>query len=158
MKKRLTALILAVMLLLAAAAHAEAGGLAGTWYLSTVGMGGSVIPASTMGMDMTMQLNEDGTAHLELMGEPQDGTWQAEDGNAVVTVDDTAVTFVYADGIRVGRLTGELAVRRSSQALILLEKVGEDKYTHESVYRFLLHIFLGFHSLTYPSEPFKLKG
>lgn len=30
--------------------------------------------------------------------------------------------LVYADGIRVGRLTGELTVRRSAQALILLEK------------------------------------
>jgi hypothetical protein len=72
--KKLFSLLLALCMMLACCASAEAVDMTGVWY------------ADLMGMTMTLTLNADNTYTMDMMGEADDGTWaQTETG---VLIDD----------------------------------------------------------------------
>lgn len=72
--KKLFSLLVALCMMLACCASAEAVDLTGVWY------------ADLMGMTMTLTLNADNTYTMDVMGETDDGTWaQTETG---VTMDN----------------------------------------------------------------------
>ena len=97
MMKKLSALLLAAVLLLSAAGYAEATDLLGDWYLNTIVMEGTSVSAADMGYEMTMSLNEDGTVHIDAMGEAEEGTWKEEGGNVVIDTEYEAMTFTVGD-------------------------------------------------------------
>ena len=72
--KKIFSLVLALCMLLACGASAEAVDLTGEWF------------ADLFGMSMNLVLNADGTYTMDMMGETDDGTWiQTETG---VTIDE----------------------------------------------------------------------
>ena len=104
--KKMIAVLIAVMMLAttAFAGVAMAAGeedLTGTWYLHSMKQGGQEIDASvlsSMGMNMTLTLNEDGSATMEMTGqeEIQEGTWTA-DGNSGVLAFGNNLDFTLED-------------------------------------------------------------
>ena len=99
MKKAFAAMMILCMLL-SAVAVAEAGDVAGTWYLNELVMEGMTMNPADMGMQVTMELKEDGTAAMtsSIDGTTTEGTW-AQDGETVtVTTDGDEVAFALADG------------------------------------------------------------
>lgn len=98
--KKLFAMLVVLAMLLSMAAFAEAADLVGTWYLNEIVMGESSMSPATFGMDMTITLNEDGTASGEssLEDEVSDGTWAIDGTTVTVTLGGDAQVFEYADG------------------------------------------------------------
>lgn len=100
--KKLVALLLALMLCLGVAL-AETADVAGVWYLNEMSDGEMTINPATLGREMTMTLNEDGTAAAnDSMGEVTEGTWAVDGENVVITFDGDPVTFALVDGNLVG--------------------------------------------------------
>lgn len=78
--KKIFSLVLALCMLLACCASAEAVDLTGEWF------------ADLFGMSMNLVLNADGTYTMDMMGEIEEGTWaQTETG---VTIDEE-MSMVY---------------------------------------------------------------
>ena len=84
MKKTL-ALVLALVLMSACLLACGSGGssgpveIPGTWKLSKAKTSGITLPADTLGLEMTLTFNEDGTASMYYDNETQDGlTWELE--------------------------------------------------------------------------------
>lgn len=100
--KKLVALLLALMLCLGVAL-AETADVAGVWYFNEMSDGEMTINPATLGMEMTMTLNEDGTAAAnDSMGEVTEGTWAVDGENVVITFDGDPMTFALVDGNLVG--------------------------------------------------------
>lgn len=100
MKKLIT--ILAAVMLTAAltgtAIASEAGDLAGTWYLATMVQDGMEVDASvvaSMGMNITVTLNEDGTAIMDMSGSATEGTWTPDGG---LQVEENPIPLQLVDG------------------------------------------------------------
>ena len=81
--KRITALALALILVFALVACGSSGGAKpGTYKLTTMVQGDEdmtdqVAMMESMGMEISLVLNDDGTGYLDMMGEHMDLTWDA---------------------------------------------------------------------------------
>ena len=114
--KKIIAVMLALMLCLGVSL-AEEVEITGTWYLNEVLLGDemSVVPAA-LNLSMTLTLNEDGSAVLEVNGIADDqATWAMEGANVVVTSMDEPQSF-FVEG-------GCLAAQQGDMKIIL----GKDK-------------------------------
>lgn len=98
MKKALAALVVLTMLL-SAVAVAEADSLVGIWYLNTMESDGTSFNPADFGVEMSIELKDDGTAVvLSSEDETKEGTWSAEGDTVTVTVDDDPLVLTLTDG------------------------------------------------------------
>ena len=102
MKKLISIVLILCMACMMIPAVAEESSLLGTWYLKEAVSGEMTLDVSMLGMNMSIELKEDGTAVVvTAYGEEsasKEGTW-AQDGDAVtVTVDGQPGQLAYADG------------------------------------------------------------
>lgn len=97
MMKKLTAVLLALLMMLSCAV-AETVDFSGAWYLVKASAQGMELDPSVLGMEMVLDLKADGSAELRMTGEETDSgaTWVAND-NGVVVTDSTgdAMALVY---------------------------------------------------------------
>ena len=123
--KRFTAIICAAVMLTAyvfagAAFAAEKEDIVGTWYIKSMVEAGIEIDASTlsaMGMSMTLTLNEDGTAVMEMTGQDaEEGTWSFEDS---VLIFEVETPFTVEDGLLTMSTDSESAIfsREAAEAV-----------------------------------------
>ena len=105
MKKMIAVLVAVLMLTVTAfagtALAAGEGDLAGVWYIQSMKQGGMDLDGSilsSLGLTMTLTLNEDGTATMEATGQEQvqKGTWKCDGTTGTITF-GTDLTFE-ADG------------------------------------------------------------
>ncbi len=112
MKRILKAILASLVLCLALAACGGGGGSAaepvdykadfvGTWEISKMVQDGEETSTEDLdlmkqyGLNVYLELNEDGTSSLELFGEPMEGTWEATAaGNGTITIDGQSVSMV----------------------------------------------------------------
>lgn len=98
--KKLTAILIAVMMtaaMLAGAVTAAETDVTGIWYALSMEQDGIEMDAATlasMGMTITLTLNEDGTASLEMYGQAQEGTWT----DSMIEFQDSPIPFEVVDG------------------------------------------------------------
>ena len=86
MKKLLCALL--TLALLCACAAAETADVTGTWYLNEVQTAALSLNPAMLGMEMTVTLNEDGTASANSNGsEETTGTWEMDGETVNVTIE-----------------------------------------------------------------------
>ena len=86
--RKLIALILALMLacaLLPATAEVAADSVLGEWFVTEMTQGDMTIDPATMGMEISLMLNEDGTMVMTMAGEGVEGTWEMADGKLLLT-------------------------------------------------------------------------
>lgn len=103
--KKIVAILLALMLCLGAAL-AETADIIGTWYLNEmVSQGVSVNPAS-LGIDMTMTLNEDKTATTVIGEETMVSYWQNNGEEYFTPFGDGLLVFAPQDGNLVAEQDG----------------------------------------------------
>ena len=101
--KKLFAILTVLVMLCCSAAFAEATDVLGDWYLVELqGEGLSINPAS-MGMEITMTLNEDNTMTMvSAMGgedaETQTGTWALTENGITMTQEDETTELTLVDG------------------------------------------------------------
>lgn len=99
--KKTVSLLLALMLaaLMCFGAVAETVTYAGAWALTSIASGEDVMDPAMLGFEMTIILNEDGTATMSTMGMVEQGTWTtAEGGVALTDASGTTETLIYRDG------------------------------------------------------------
>lgn len=109
--KRVFAILMALCMLLSAAALAEAADYAGVWYLTTMESEEGSFAVADFGMEMSMEIKEDGTVATEgNLTEGQEGTWVVEGEGITVTIDDSPMTFVLKDGSLVGEEDGQTMI------------------------------------------------
>lgn len=99
--KKLFALLLALLLAatMCVGAMAETVSYVGTWVLTSIASAGMSFEPSTLGMDMTVVLNEDGSCIMSMMGMTEEGTWTAVEGGVAMTDASGATdTLTYRDG------------------------------------------------------------
>ena len=101
--KKIIAILLSALLLCGTAALAE--DVTGAWYLSQFVMEDVAINPADMGMEMTLELNGDGTMIMSAPSdegeEKQEGTWTQADNVLTVVIDDTPQEFtVEEDDLR----------------------------------------------------------
>ena len=103
--KKLVSLILAVMMAcMMLPALAEATDVVGDWYLTEVQMGEDTLPPSALGMEMTITLNEGGTALIVTSygeeAEEEADTWTMTDGALTLTAaEGEAQEFLLEDDL-----------------------------------------------------------
>lgn len=102
--KRLIAVLTAAVMLVAAAfagtAMAAGEDLEGEWYLETMKQGSmemDVSLLSSMGLNMVLTLNADGTCTRDTLGIVEEGTWKAEGEGGTLTF-DSEEQFTIEDG------------------------------------------------------------
>lgn len=94
MKKGLSVLVaLAMLLTLAVPALAEAASVAGVWTMTAMISSGVDIDPVSMGMEMSMDLAEDGTGTLTAFGVGSEVTWTFDGATLDVTDPDGTVSF-----------------------------------------------------------------
>jgi len=103
MMKKLTALLLS-LLMLCTLATAQTADYTGTWYLVSLEASGIAINPADLGMEMIVTLNADGTGLISTTGEEDEAaTWTLDDGTLTITADDSPLDFeLNADGQLVG--------------------------------------------------------
>lgn len=70
----------------------------GLWYLNTISQDGMEMSAADAGMEITIQLNEDGTSTMT-MDEAAEGLWTVDGDTVIISVEGTDdVAFTGADG------------------------------------------------------------
>ena len=70
----------------------------GHWYLNTVTMDGITVSAADLDMPLTLQMNEDGIAFVNLP-EEEEGTWSIEGDNLIIVIpDEEDSVFLERDG------------------------------------------------------------
>ena len=93
---------------------AEDSALIGTWYLTELRMGDTVMSPGSLGMNMIFVLNGDGTANVTVEtpdgAEESVGAWSEKDGAMEISLDGDTETFDYADGVLSGDLGGVIGV------------------------------------------------
>ena len=107
--KKLIAVILTLALSTLAVAMAETTDYLGTWYLNEMTMGDASFAPAAMGMDLTMEIKEDGTAVLTAPSEEeaeQAATWTLDGETLTVTVDGEDMTLTLQDGALKGEQGG----------------------------------------------------
>ena len=95
--KKFAALLLALCLCFSLAL-AESADLTGTWYLTEVISGEMSFNPSSIGLDMTITLNADGTAACDVVGQSTAGAWSADGSTVTVTIEDDPMVFTLVDG------------------------------------------------------------
>ena len=94
MKKGLSVLVaLAMLLTLAVPALAETASVAGVWTMTAMISSGVEIDPASMGMEMSMDLAEDGTGTLTAFGVGSEVTWTFDGATLDVTDPDGTVSF-----------------------------------------------------------------
>jgi len=102
MAKRLIAAVTALlmfMVVFSGMAGASETEQAGTWYLASGQQNGMNMDASllsAMGMNMTLVLNEDGTAVMNMSGTEQQGAWDEE--KSVLMFNEVEIPYEIKDG------------------------------------------------------------
>ena len=92
--------------------EAEFALLGGTWYLTQMSMGGQVYMPADLGMEMSLVLNDDGTAAMLSSFEDESaGVWHAEENTAVITINDSEAVFTLLED-------GTLWAEEEGQALV----------------------------------------
>ena len=108
MKKAFAAMLVLAMLL-SALAVAEAADLVGMWYLVELSNQGQTFAPADLGMSMSIELKEDGTAHLDssVEGGVGEGSWSVN-GDVITIIDNagTAMDMTLQDGRLVGDVQG----------------------------------------------------
>ena len=103
MKKRIMGLMAGAVLmtgmLMTPVMAAEEADVIGTWYLNVMDMEGTQMNPASMGMELSMEVSEDGTVLAKMTDEEDTrGTWVIEDGVLVFTDEnDTVMNFTFAD-------------------------------------------------------------
>ena len=95
--KKIAAILLALLVCLGVAL-AEETDFTGTWYATEIVMGEMNISVASLGMDMSLTLQADGTGVSASGGESAECTWVMENGSAVVTSDGESMAFTLVDG------------------------------------------------------------
>lgn len=95
--KKLISLILVVVLAFAGFA-ASAEDITGTWYLTEAVSEGLSIDPSTLGMEMTLVLNADGTGALAALGQEMACTWTFDGQAGTIDLGDDGTTAFTCDG------------------------------------------------------------
>ncbi len=103
--KKLAALLLILVLCLGSAL-AETANLTGVWYLNEMADDEMTLHPGTMGLEMTLILNADSTASMNVVGQTDVGTWLVNDLDVVVTIQGDPQTFTYVDGNLVAVMDG----------------------------------------------------
>ena len=100
--KKIFALLLTLAMLVGAVALAEAADLTGTWYLNELNLDGVALSPASMGLEMTIVLNEDGTTTATYEGEGEsetgEGTWSVDGDVITITIEDDPYDFTLVDG------------------------------------------------------------
>lgn len=112
--KKLFAIVIALAMLLSAAALAEAADYTGVWYLNAMEAEGESYSPATFGIEMSIELKEDGTAAgTTAMGaenETKDGVWEIDGDHVNVTIDDSTLAMTLEDGALIGESDGQKMV------------------------------------------------
>ena len=124
--KKLLAVLLGMLLLLGVAA-AETADVTGTWYLNEISAEGVSVNPVSVGMDMSITINADGTALVTLNGEDTDGSWAMEDGKVVVTMEGDPQAFTPEDGKLVAEEAGAKMILEREKADLVVFTPGEAK-------------------------------
>ena len=101
--KKLFAVALVLAMLLTAVAFAEGVNYTGIWYLNEIDFGGTKLAPAAMGMEMTFDLKDDGTAVVTSPNEEGQiqetaGTWTLDGETLTVTINDEPLTLTLVDG------------------------------------------------------------
>ena len=112
MKKLLSVLVVLTMVLCASALAED---LSGTWYLTEGIMGELSINAASMGMDITIELNADGSAVITsnyegAESEVQTGTWALSENGVTITSEGEPIELSLEDGKLCLRMDEESAM------------------------------------------------
>ena len=117
--KKITALILAVMMACLLIPAMAAEDVTGTWYLKSMSQGGQTMDASilsAMGMSGEITINEDGSLVINMFGTETKGTWTLEGEKlAIVTTDEGAESKVEATVAN-----GELSLGDAESGTVML--------------------------------------
>ena len=94
-----------------AASAAEAdGGFAGKWIAVEMSSGGETMNPADYGMEMSIELREDGTAVANL-GEEVTGTWSADGNQVEITIDGDTATAAVENGEMVLPLGDDVSLK-----------------------------------------------
>jgi hypothetical protein len=105
MIKKLTAILLS-LLMLGAFATAQSVDYTGIWYLVSIESQGITLSPADMGMELTMNLNADGTGTASSTGEGDTAaTWVLDGDTLIVTADDSPLSLTMNEE---GQLVAEL--------------------------------------------------
>lgn len=97
MVKKLTALLVALLMLFTFAS-AGAADFLGAWYLASYESNGITLNPADMGMEMSFTLNGDGTGVITVPGEEDmAATWTADGANITITAANNPLTFALTD-------------------------------------------------------------
>lgn len=93
-------LLLALSLCLCFSAAAESIEFyAGTWILTSMESGGNAVDPTSLGIEMLMTLNADGTCVMSALGQEEAGTWSVtEDGITTTDSSGSADAFTLVNG------------------------------------------------------------
>ena len=113
--KKLFAIVIALAMLLSAAALAEAADYTGVWYLNAMEAEGESYSPATFGIEMSIELKDDGTVvGTSSMGggeaEPQAGVWEIDGDHVNVTIDESTLAMKLEDGALIGESDGQKMV------------------------------------------------
>lgn len=93
--KKITSLILVLMLALACVSFSAAEDFTGTWYMTEMSAEGISISPADLGMEATLILNEDGSATLDLLGQVVEMTWAEENGTVTLSAEGESLALAY---------------------------------------------------------------
>ena len=96
-----TALLVALTMLSAGAlATPEPGDVLGIWYLTSIVYGDTAMNPADFGMEITLELNEDGTANMGTVGDDdvETGTWVIAGDQIIISTDGEDIEFTLEDG------------------------------------------------------------
>lgn len=97
--KKMLVLLLAMLMLCTAAFAEGAVDYTGLWTMTGGVVNGQSYTDEQLGMELTMELREDGTCILTISDEAENGTWvAAENGVTVTDATDVAQTFTLEEG------------------------------------------------------------
>ena len=123
MKKLISLVLILCMACMLVPATAE--DVTGDWYLKTMKQGETEYDAGSIGYNISMTLNADGTGTMltPTSEEPLSGSWTLEDGKITITFDNSPIEGTVADGA-ISLAEGEqtmIFTREAGQAIQLAE-------------------------------------
>ena len=100
MKKLISLVLILCMACLLVPAMADED-VTGEWYLKTMKNGDTEYDAASIGYNIVMTLNADGTVVMitPVSEDPSNGTWTLEGDTITVNIDDSPVSGTVADGV-----------------------------------------------------------
>ena len=117
--KKLFSLLLALCMMLACCASAEAVDMTGVWY------------ADLMGMTMTLTLNADNTYTMDMMGEVDDGTWALTETGVLIDDEMPMVYNAEANTLVMDMESMELVFGREAAAAFVAAEARTDATVEE---------------------------